>query len=133
MLILMNLKFKNLWMGIGLIQILIAFYLCLRPMPETVQTIQHLDKLYHFTAYALLTWYQIQIFGTQKSKTLLFIFIIFMTQGLLIEILQFLTGYRSFELLDMVANASGSLYAILFCLGFNLKILNRIEKLTLKN
>lgn len=129
----MNLKFKNLWMGIGLIQVLMAFYLCLRPMPETIQTIPHLDKLYHFSAYALLTWYQIQIFGTHNKKSLLFIFIIFMIQGFLIEILQFMTGYRSFELWDMAANASGSLYAILFCKGFDFKILLRVEKLALKN
>jgi VanZ family protein len=127
---LMNLKFKNIWNLIGLIQVLLAFYLCLRETADMTSTIPHLDKLFHFSAYALLTFYQIQVHGVKNSSK---IFIVFMIQGILIEVLQLMTGYRSFELLDIVANGSGSIYAIFLCKGFDPRLLNRIEKLTLKN
>jgi len=110
----MNLKFKNYWVIFGLIQVILAFCLCLCPIANTPVRIPHLDKLFHFFAYLLLTFYQIQIHGVRKSKL---IFMFFCIQGILIEILQLFTGYRSFEWWDMAANASGSLYAIYFCYG----------------
>jgi VanZ family protein len=126
----MNLKFKNTWIFIGLLQVLLVIYLCLRPTPNITPLIAHLDKLFHFSAYLLLTFFQLQIYEIKYSRT---IFMTLLIQGILIEILQFFTGYRSFEFWDIFANASGSLYAILFCAGFNLRPLERIEKLALKN
>ena len=126
----MNLKFKNLWLFIGIIQIGLTFYLCLRPTPQVIPRIEHLDKLFHFSAYLLLAGYQFNLLGIHKAK---FILIYLMMQGMIIEILQFFTGYRSFEWLDMMANGAGATYAYFFCLGFNTRILNWIEKMTLKN
>lgn len=126
----MNLKFKNLWVTLGVIQIILSFYFCLRPVPPVAPKIEHLDKLLHFSAYALLGAYQLSFFRLKKFPA---VFIFLMAQGILIEILQFFTGYRSFEWSDMLANGLGVLYSYYFLKGFDLDLLNGIEKMALKN
>ncbi len=126
----MNLKFKKTWLFIGVIQILVTFYLCLRQTIASGQEVEHLDKLFHFSTYLLLTFYQVNIHGPkQKYK----IFLFFMLLGSLIEVLQFFTGYRSFDLYDILANSLGSAYAIIFSIAFQINILAWLEKLPLKH
>lgn len=61
-------------------------------------------------------------------------FVTFFIMGVLIEFLQLMTGYRSFEFLDMVANTSGLLMGWLIFGNYLSNILELIEKfLNFKN
>lgn len=75
------------------------------PVPEdTGPEIPNIDKIIHLSAYAWLNWigsHAIEVENIKKN------FLFLVAFGLLIEILQVMTGYRSFELLDIVANTTG--------------------------
>ena len=62
------------------------------------------DKIIHFTAFLILG--SLQFFANRKSIKPFFIILIY---AALIETAQGLTGYRSFEWLDMLANFAGCL------------------------
>jgi len=71
------------------------------PKPHVSQS----DKLEHFAAYGLLMFLFCQIYG--QSRTRLVYAAGFICMGVALEFLQRMTGYRSFEVLDMLANATG--------------------------
>jgi VanZ family protein len=74
------------------------------------------DKIFHFLAYTLFTWLWFNTFyykfNYSKSKGILRSIIISVTFGIIIEVLQQLvTTSRSFDLLDVLANFLGVLFA----------------------
>ncbi len=91
--------FKNL---IGLIYITAIFYFSLRQSNSGPIPFQHFDKIIHFFAYATLGLYYQSII-----KNNFITIIIFIVMGISIEILQFFSGYRYFEILDIMANSLG--------------------------
>jgi len=74
------------------------------PQPPKVDLDQG-DRLGHFAAYGLLMFLFCQIYG--QSRTRLVYAAGFICMGVALEFLQRMTGYRSFEVLDMLANATG--------------------------
>lgn len=62
------------------------------------------DKLGHLAAYGLLMFWFAQLYAAR-----LFYAAGFVAMGVALEFLQAQTGYRSYELLDMAANALGVL------------------------
>lgn len=76
--------------------------LCLLPMPEQVPQVAHLDKLEHALIFALLAWSGCRIWDTSRR-----VIIGLLTYGLMIELLQGLTTYRSADALDLLADAAG--------------------------
>ncbi len=121
-----KLKLQKLWLLIGLIYIVVIFYLCLRRSTGTTPSFAHLDKIIHFSAYFIMMSYFAQILKKSSYKKA---FIAFLLMGVLIEFLQLMTGYRSFELLDMVANTSGLLMGWLIFGNYFSNILLFVEKL----
>ena len=95
---------------------IIILYLCLVPSGSLPKiNIPHLDKMVHFTFYFVLVilmnfgWGKQSSFPALHRNALLLIFIIACTYGFAIEIMQeVFTTTRHFELLDEVANATGS-------------------------
>jgi VanZ family protein len=86
-------------------------------MPKTKITITNIDKVYHSIAYFTLTisWL-IAYYNTPQRKHIIVICCIIF--GIVIELLQnTLTDYRTGENLDVIANSSGVLLALLI---FNL-------------
>jgi len=63
------------------------------------------DKLEHFAAYGLLMFLFCQIY--HRTRTRLVYAAGFISMGIALEFLQRMTGYRTFEVLDMAANATG--------------------------
>ena len=77
-------------------------------IPTTAQVdIDHGDKLGHFAAYGLLMSVFCLIYDQWRTR--LAHATGFIAMGVALEILQRMTGYRTFDLLDMVANAAGVL------------------------
>lgn len=84
--------------------IITTLIVCLMPVSNT-QGIPHLDKLIHFSNYLILG---ILAFKTYPNKSYFpFLWIVLLGFSLMIEILQGLSGYRSFSLLDLLANGLG--------------------------
>lgn len=80
--------------------------------------IPNIDKLVHFTLYAVFSflWMWSLIYKTQKTflKNACLIFFVGSALGILIEFLQEnFTQTRSAEVLDVVSNCSGILFGLL--------------------
>lgn len=91
--------------------------LSLLKIPKTKITITNIDKFYHSIAYFTLTisWLFVYYKKSQKKYIIVICCIIF---GIIIELLQStLTNYRTGEYLDVIANSSGVILALLI---FNL-------------
>ena len=80
-------------------------------IPTTAQVdIDHRDKLGHFAAYGLLMSVFCLIYDQWRTR--LAYAAGFIAMGVALEILQGMTGYRTFDVLDMAANAAGVLFAL---------------------
>ena len=87
------------WLGVGLI---IAF--SLTPAPPQIG-IENGDKLGHLAAYGLATLWFAQPYTALRQRIWLAVGMVALGVGL--EYAQRATGYRSFEVADMVADALG--------------------------
>ena len=79
-------------------------FLSLTPSPPPDPGIEGGDKLGHFFAYAVLTYWFCQFYF---HSTRVFYALGFVAMGIGLEFAQGALGYRSFELADMIANALG--------------------------
>jgi VanZ family protein len=74
------------------------------PKPPTIDVDQG-DKLSHFAAYGLLMFVFCQIYDQRRTR--LVYAAGFIGMGVALEFLQGMTGYRTFDVFDMLANAVG--------------------------
>ncbi|MEZ4803325.1 MAG: VanZ family protein [Gelidibacter sp.] len=78
------------------------------------------DKIYHFGAYTVLTllWYNFFIKTSLKFKIVFSAFIAF-TYGIIVEVLQgTFTTYRTEDVMDVLANSFGVLFALTLILAY---------------
>jgi len=100
-------KFHRLWFAFGWIGILIVVYLSLVPSPPETFHAEYSDKVEHALAYgSLMLWF---CQGYQRLAQRAIVAVLLVALGVSIEFLQGLTGYRSCELGDMLANTTGVL------------------------
>ena len=116
-----QLIYKNYWIGLGILYTGIMITLCLIPSSQAQSTIPHLDKVFHFIAHFIWTYWFAQIFSDRRRIILASLIL-----GGVIEILQAKTGYRHAEPLDVMANFIGAVFGVIPMLP---KSLLRIEKL----
>jgi VanZ family protein len=76
------------------------------PRPPQV-ALEHGDKLGHFAAYSLLSFWFCWLYPTWRSRIAYAAG--WMAMGVALEFAQGATGYRSFEFADMAANTLGVL------------------------
>lgn len=99
-------KLERLWLAGGWVCIALILYFSLMPMPPEIDVEQG-DKLGHFAAYGITTLWFAQLY-TAKSQRLWLAFWM-VTLGIALEFAQDATGYRSFDVADMAADAVGVL------------------------
>lgn len=87
------------WLGIGLI-----VYLSLAPAPPQFG-VENEDKLSHLAAYGLATLWFAQIYTGLRQRIWLAVGVVAL--GIALEYAQRATGYRSFEIADMIADGLG--------------------------
>ena len=87
--------------------------LSLLPSPPDVD-LPHGDKLGHVAAYSLLTFWFCRLYP--QPRTRLLYGAAWIAMGVALEFAQGATGYRSFELADMAANALGVLVGAVIAL-----------------
>lgn len=97
-------KLERLWLAGGWVCIALILYFSLMPMPPEIDVEQG-DKLGHFAAYGIITLWFAQLY-TAKSQRLWLAFWM-VTLGIALEFAQDATGYRSFDVADMAADAVG--------------------------
>ena len=96
------LHLRTLWLVIGWAMVAVVILLSLIPLKADLS--EGKDKWSHFVAYGALMFWFCLLFFRQTWWAVAFI-----AMGIVIEVLQSYTGYRSFEYTDMVANAVGVL------------------------
>ena len=98
------LQWRRLWLACGWFLVLLIIYLSLRPggplLPPSIS-----DKLQHVVAYGVLTYWFACLYLRLAGR--LACAAAFVLLGVALEFVQALTGYRSFDLIDMAADAAG--------------------------
>lgn len=110
------LRYFNLWLGIGWLMVVTICYISLTTSPPDLNIdIAYLDKIEHFSAYFILMFWFAQLY--EVNKTRLFFVLLFISMGVVLEILQGIGGVRYFEYYDMLANSLGVFIAWLVTQG----------------
>lgn len=105
------LKYRRAWLVAGMLLVGLVVYLSLIPHPPEPLSFPQSDKLEHGFAYASLSLWFCQIFLRGRQRIAVVVALV--TLGVVIEILQGLSGYRYFEYADMLANSVGVLLGVL--------------------
>ncbi|OGW51569.1 MAG: hypothetical protein A2Y81_08995 [Nitrospirae bacterium RBG_13_43_8] len=101
------LYFDKIWLAIGWLLIALTVFLSLTPTPPQVMDFYQSDKLEHLFTYTILMLWFAQIYG---RDTYLFLGLSFIAMGVSLELLQGLSGFRTFEYSDILANTTGVLF-----------------------
>ena len=109
LLVVSHLRFRRLWISIGVMLIMAVTLGSVVSLPEPIVDVMLQDKLLHTLAYACLMGWFAQIYRHDLTRLILVVGLICM--GIAIEFIQGTTGYRQFDVLDMVANTSGVVLA----------------------
>jgi hypothetical protein len=97
-------RYQRSWIVLG--WGMVAAVVVLSLIPVSVDLGEGRDKLAHFAAYGGLSfWFGMLYRGSMRQIT---IALAFAAMGVVLEFLQGLTDYRTFEVADMVANAIGA-------------------------
>ena len=104
-------KLKNLWLIIGAALVVLVIVVSLIPNPPNPPQFKGSDKAGHFSAYAFMMLWFAQIYAKNRIRRV--IALAFIVLGIILECLQGMSGYRSFEYADMGANTAGVLCALL--------------------
>jgi VanZ family protein len=102
------LKLKSFWLFTGGALVLTVVAASLAPLPAT--PVMESDKLLHIAAYAGLGAWFGAIYLRRWHAVVIGALV---ALGIGVEFAQTLTGYRSFEMLDIAADATGAVLGIL--------------------
>jgi len=98
-------KFLKLWLAVGWVMILLVVFFSLWPKPPRLTPFEHGDKLGHLVAYlSLMLWFSNIYRGRNRRVSMS---AAFFAMGAVLEFLQGLTGHRTFQYTDMLANGLG--------------------------
>ena len=105
---LIDLKYIKVWFSLGLFWVLVITSISLYPRPPDLSSITFGDKIVHCLSYF---WLMIWFLQIVKIKAQLVTAFAIIALGVMIEVLQGLSGYRTFDFYDMLANSAGVLIA----------------------
>ncbi len=100
----LNSRARKLWLIVGWLLVLLVIFLSLAPVSIEVP-VDEGDKFGHVAAYAALMFWFANLFETLNRRSMLAIG--FVVLGIALEFVQGWTDYRTFELVDMAADAFG--------------------------
>ena len=100
-----NLRFLKFWLVLGYLWVGLVVFLSLTPAPPRVLAFPGMDKVGHACAYGLLMFWFGLIFKPGRKYRILGLGFVIM--GIILEFIQRSTGFRSFEWVDMAADAFG--------------------------
>ena len=103
--------YRSLWLILGFFYIGLILAGSLLRVPDIDISISHTDKVVHFLMYFILVGWFVQLYPKPDKRIQILIGAILL--GMLIEYLQGMTSYRSFDIIDEIANSIGALSAFL--------------------
>ena len=128
----LKLKFGPFWWGIGILQVLVVWFLSLTSTPPQGPDFFWLipfDKAGHFLAYfSQCIWFCFLLEKRFHARILIF----FCSQGFVLEIFQYFSASRSWEIADIVANTLGALVPYLVLRNNPVSLFTKIENLILQ-
>lgn len=101
------LQHRRFWLAGGWLLLGLVLYLSLMPSPPEPLSFPHADKLEHGLAYVALALWFCQIYLRRPSRIIVVVSLIAM--GVAVEFIQGWSGYRYFDVRDMLANSLGAL------------------------
>ena len=131
LLVVNHLQYARLWFWIGVALIMAIVMVSLIKIPAPVSKFMLNDKLLHCAVYACLMGWFGQIFRNRIAR-LGFAFM-FVMMGVVVEFVQGMMPFRHFEVLDMIANASGVLLAWALCHTWVGSILEWFERTVIRS
>ncbi len=112
--VLPELRFRHLWFGFGVVMAVLTAVVCLMPGNNLPDLRGVSDKLEHFAAFALLSFWFSSILVRRDLVWMVLALLVF---GGLIEVAQHLMRWgRQGEVLDLVADAGGIVAGMLLAL-----------------
>ena len=106
-----HLRYRRLWLSIGWCLVLLVIYGSLTTKPLQLD-VRYFDKFSHlFSYFVLMGWFS-QLYSRFIQQ--FYWALIFIALGIVLEYLQAFGGVRYFEWLDMLANSTGVLLALIF-------------------
>src|SRR5688572_25134269 len=99
-----QLRHGRFWFAIAWFGVALLVYLSLAKLNVAVN-VANGDKYGHVAAYAVLTYWFMQLYEDARSR--LFVVAGLFSLGVVLEVLQFTTGYRSMDAVDAAADALG--------------------------
>jgi VanZ family protein len=101
-----DLLYRHWWLGGGIVLLAVVLVLSLAPLSLVHEAPDVSDKVLHLLTYMILMlWFS----GVIRAESRGWLFAGLLVFGGVIEVLQSMTGYRSMELADLVANGTGLL------------------------
>ncbi len=120
------LKDKTIYIAL-LLAITIAFLSLVNLRGKLTFHFSYADKVQHLIAYFSLTIIWLLAFIKRKKTVIVLGCILY---GIVMEFLQsYLTNYRTFEFMDMIANTSGVLLGLFFFNRIEKKLMNMLNSL----
>lgn len=108
------LKYRRIWLSAGWLLVVLVVYFSLAPHPPEPLSFDNADKLEHLLAYAVLSLWLNQLYPSALSRARVAVALVALGVG--VEYVQGWTGYRMFDVLDMLANSVGVLIGWLLAL-----------------
>ena len=100
-------NYRRAWLAGGWLLVGLVVYLSLTPQPPQPVSFAQSDKLEHGFAYASLSLWFCQLYLSTRSRMMVIAGLFGL--GVALEFLQGWSGYRYFDVWDMVANSIGVL------------------------
>ena len=100
---------RALAIAIGWAIVAAIIVLSVMPSPPTIDVEQG-DKIGHFIGYGALMFWFSQLYSARRTR--LAYAVTFIAMGIALEFVQGALRYRTFEVLDMAANATGVLLGL---------------------
>lgn len=98
---------RTVWLAGGWLLVGLVLYLSLAPHPPEPLTFDNSDKFEHAFAYAALSLWFCQVYPSVRSRVVVVTALVGLGVGL--EYVQGWTGYRTFDVQDMLADGIGVL------------------------
>lgn len=102
----MSLRYYKVWWLLSTLAIVSSTYLALMPSPPGSLDVSYGDKVQHVVGFFMLYCWFMQLLQRALHRRLVISLLLY---GVLIEVLQGLTGYRAMEAADVLADLSGIL------------------------
>lgn len=99
-----ELRYFRWWLALGMGMVMTIAYLSLMSSPPAPVSFEYADKVEHCLAYSILMIWFIQLF---ERRSHVWVLVALLSFGVVIEVSQGLSGFRSFDIWDIMANFTG--------------------------